>query len=314
MIPTLVQSSPDTCPQSCVGGPSITGFTCVSRTGGGSLRGWSKYSNPNSGDWNLRKFTRYTHELAARNDQVTFLGPSDVPCAGAFVDELFHAIVTPSGTWNVSSNTQATSAQSQVQSLLGICGPGSLSNIGPLSEVFGSHFLCTAPTETITDFQRFWEIPTEFCECAGAGAGGGACVHAWRYFHQVANVQTCTLDLPDTVAAAMARGSPTVGSLCQTSPGSIGTTLAGITSQLSFSGTTSVVTTINCEGLQIGQSYVITATLTRRNASDDSLIGTEEVEIEFTAESTTDSVDYDVPIETGVKVEFTSADSIALAA
>lgn len=109
-------------------------------------------------------------------------------------------------------------------------------------------------------------------------------------------------------------GSTSTGSSCQTLPG----TFPSLTAQSfvlssSWTGGTSVVASISCAGLTIGVDYEITVTLTRRDSGTDAFISTTQAVITFTADATTDTVDYNVPIEAGTKVNFDSADSIVAA-
>lgn len=308
-------------------GPQIVGVTFVSRTGSGSLRGWSKYQNHNSGDWNTRKMTRVVWSGDLDDWEWYRATVSQAACLAAAWEEVgTKQVYVTDAVWDVATDTRQ---QGFVVGWIGQpCGnitQTEYSPAGGYANPEGQFVYGGVSTSYPTDWSKQSSgVGVAASTCSIGGCSTVNCLNSdncsgtgQAWYNQPAIPALTTLFTAtefDTVAAAQARGTPTVGSSAETLPGTIGSTGAVSATAISLgSGTRSVVASIECSNLTAMADYEITATLTRRDASDDSFISEEEVVIVFTAGDVTDTVDYSVPIETGVKVEFTSADSIAAA-
>lgn len=285
-------------------GPTITGFSCVSRTGNGTLRGWSRFADEDDGDWNLRKFRRCDYAQASPwvISQLYTSG-----CGVYRTDLLVGSVVQATALWDVATNA---ASQEHETGTLDCAGATTSHTTDIVTDPPWSLGLTETNLVRATYVQTRDIKATGACTnlnpfatvCGFAGPNSTLVMSAIPTSH--------TLSEPDSVAAAQDRGSPTIGSACETEPGTIDPTSPGNKAELAFTGVRSVAVTISCANLTDGLDYSISATLTKRDASTNALIGTETATITFTADGTTDTVDYDVPIETDVKVEFTSADSI----
>lgn len=284
-------------------------FTCVSRTGTGSLCGFSKYQNFSSGDWNLRKYTTVdTHGSGTICCYTTSTGCGSTGHAFTTTQtyssnpKSFSGCTAPAAGASCTSTWVACSGGgSGTDTYLCNGQPGATA---PFFNQTADDSACGGPTSsgtvlTITDTSK---------TISGNGCLPGSIPGSSELWSGSVIEE---LSVPDTVQAALIRGTSSVGSSCQTIPGTISASSAKSITAIALTGsTTSVVATIACTGLTIATNYQITATLTRRNSSTDAFISTTTVAILFTADATSDNVPYNVPIETGVKVNFDSADSI----
>jgi hypothetical protein len=114
--------------------------------------------------------------------------------------------------------------------------------------------------------------------------------------------------VPDTVAAALARGTSVGGSLCKTTAVSIGSTSAESSTQIAIVST-SVVATIPLTGLTIGADYSIDILVNRYTAGGGAFVDQITVTVAFTASATSENYDYDVPVNTDYDYEFDSVDA-----
>jgi hypothetical protein len=112
---------------------------------------------------------------------------------------------------------------------------------------------------------------------------------------------------PDTVSAALARGTSTPGTLCKTQKGTIGSTSRGAKGTLSISNATAVVATLSCSGLVSGCNYEVTITLKRYTAGGGGYVDSITDTIAFTASGATEDIDYDVPVNTDYDYEMSAA-------
>lgn len=142
------------------------------------------------------------------------------------------------------------------------------------------------------------------------------CISSTRYRTNVVSqfIVHNTLIAFDTVAAALTRGSPSTGSLCKTTAGSIGSTSRGSEGNLSVTATTSVTATIPCSDLTAAVAYTVTVNLNRYTAGGGSFVDTIQDTIEFVATGTTENIEYEVPVNTDYDYEIqTGTATVALA-
>jgi hypothetical protein len=311
------------CPP-CAPTPTITGFACVSRTGSGNLRGWSLFQNFNAQvDWNRRKMTGLIVGGDLAPEVIALEAFTNADCtAENYFQTTTRVMQQLTALWNVAANSLAQDfdggnscapcgAFVSFVPTLSATNPEAVMAVGSTSISFPSDWV------RLTAAAGLGTLACSIGGCTSSNAPCGPpvnCPSGQKYQSRTSaypakNVTVSAISF-DTVAAAQARGTPTVGSSCQTLPGTIGSTSARSTTQLAITNPTSVVSTITCGDLVNGSTYEITATLTRRASADNAFISTNTVTITFTADGTTDTVDYPVPVETGVKVNFDSADSI----
>lgn len=309
-IPTLIQTCPDGCPQPCGGEPAVT-FTCVSRTGSGNLRGWSKYQNENSGDWNQRKYTRVSYSFSTEPDLLhqvfyTLKWPIGVPgtpppvCSGLEFIHSSYYIFARDAIWDVTSNAKSQDGTYKRKICLVDSGgspivfsaPYSLSGILFISNAILSDILCsTQKVNLACHMSEGCATPSGYVQSSDGVPG--------QAFSE--------LTIADSVAAALARGTPTVGSLCKTSAGTIGSTSAGSTTQISVSSVTSVVATLACTGLTAATAYEITVTIKRYTAGGGAYVDSITDTITFTASGATEEIEYNVPVNTDYDYELSAA-------
>jgi hypothetical protein len=322
--------------------PAVDSVTCVSRTGSSTIRGWSKFTNFNSGDWNTRKAKRYNHDWKILS---CFYGYAS-NCNSLTESNLTHSAWGERVgyyAWNVSTNSNSGFTGTATTRFWDPDGDGgtkgcSYGEIGvsvgatdfnplPREKCIGYDFITYADIDVyVTD--PFGNDPRDFSprnasfsddhnalltahgcglthfECSGSGsplytAGGGS----------------QSLSDFDTVADARARASATTGSLCKTRAGTIGTTSALSTTQISLgSNTTAVTATIACSSLTASADYELTIDIKRYTAGGGAYVDTIEDTVTFTASGTTEDVEYEVPVNTDYDYEIdTSAVTIAVA-
>lgn len=298
--------------------------SCVSRTGSGNLRGWSKYQNENAGDWNTRKFgkTKYTWDQSFwyewlwsgsthSNTCEEFAGygwatlpenfvaawdgsqtaglvtghatASGVPCGGPDGTGIHEIFGAPFASIGSANDTEATSVLSDTTWLLVVTGP----SIAPCATGFGFSYICPGgPSYPWFNFNGPSAPP----------------------LHITAEIME-----PDTVHAALERGSTTLDVLCRTSAGSIELTDASSSEDIHITGARSVRTTWTQTGLTVGQNYKMTVTIDRYDAAvGGTLLGTTTKDIFFTAEATTEAIDDDNPVASDGYYEETSAVTVAV--
>lgn len=252
--------------------------TCASRTGSGNLRGWSKFQNENSGDWNTRKLTQ--HDAIAR-----------------WCSELGNTVwkdLIRLNTWNTAADTCSTSESSVGNSIAGTghCYESSVSQSAFCRMAWDSVAdSCggVLNSYTTTDYSKALSSPAATCV----------------FTTDLAE----SISFPDTVDAALSRGSPSNGTLCKTTAGTIGSTSALSTTQIAITGTTSVVATIPLTGLTIGADYSIDILVNRYTAAGGAFVDQITVTVAFTASATSEDYDYDVPVNTDYDYEFDSVDA-----
>lgn len=281
----------------CCGGTCTVGtITCVSREGSGNLRGFSRYQNFNSGDWNTRKAL---DELRSGTFSITYY--SDDNCTN--LEEL---PCSTSQTWtaatgssiNPATNTLTGSTNDYAFGCLGPepdCGCEESSESGQADGTYIGGVIAFGGVTVVSD-----DVAT-YATCSGCD------IYEETASINCAGSFTHTRSNFDTVHDALGRGSPTVGTNCKTTAGTIGTTSAGSATQLSITGTRSVRATIPLSGLTIGVDYTVTIEIDRYGAGGGSYVDTITEDITFTAASTSESIEYDVPVNTDYDYEFVGA-------
>lgn len=306
---TLVQSTGG-CPQGC-GGPAIGTPTCASRTGSGNLCGISKFANPNTGDWNLRKYTR--SDTTGQMSVCAADGPESCPdivdwntsgirldsCSKVFdVSDCSSDSTTEAVKFLGSGDCGANTEEEPCSSACGEPNPAGCHGFG-----LGSTDFNAATSSSATETTRSTSGDDG---CAFYNSGTTDPIGEYKAIGTI----TTTLSLPDSVTAALVRGSSTSGALCKTTAGTIGSTSAGATGTLAITGTTSVQVTIPLTGLTVALAYTITADINRYTAGGGAFVDTVQVEIDFTADGASDTVDYGVPVNTDFDYEFASIVSV----
>ncbi len=308
-------------------------ISCVSKTGSANLRGWTNYTADVS-DWNTIKYTRRdgSGDMAVCFGGTFCADSEDVP---SYKQQ--RRVFSGHAVWNTSTNLVDSSGQSGTRynydsdedevdppgcgeatsnpvSPTGITGdqitgcPGSTPYDGdPMDKFFedstGYTIAGDTRLETVTKTQR--SFTGGLCSnirftCAGAD------LEALK----TTGTGSVSLSIPDTIHAALLRGSPTTGSSCRTSAGTKGSTSAGSTTQIAISSTRSVRTTFACTGLSVGVSYDLSFTETQYSPGTNTVLNTFARTVTFVASGTTANVDYDNVVNTDGDYEC-SAPSIA---
>lgn len=291
------------------GEPSLGTATCESRSGSGSLRGWSKFQNHNSGDWNGRKSTQAEYALSP-NPYQPFELFSSVDCSGAVFGlgggDLEQLTTTPV-TWDVSSNTQVGVGDFQDRA----CSFTQSSDVSP-PNLPGSGLTSSSTSDSVLDDyskRRTYTDPGS----PTCGSAGGACSPAVTKQRYGATA-TCDLllSVPDTVDAALARGTSSTGSLCRTTAGTIGSTTAGSNAGISVSGTTSVKVTIEVLGLTGNTAYSFDIIVNRYTAGGGAFVDDMVVSVSFVTGPAETMVNYEyhVPVNTDFDYEYDHAENL----
>jgi hypothetical protein len=333
------------CASCCAPADGIT-FTCVSKFGSGNLRGWSKFTNPNTGDWNLRKFTR-KYQSGTRSVCLDELY--------TYARERMYFVAGGYSLWNVATNakTNANIANTghkwdgggsdpacgvdpsswdvdyssypyevQADSTTHSCAadpdtdPADIIRVYPTDSVIlnqlGSGRYCTG-WGAITD--------NELTRAFSGGSGGVShndcddCGGANEWGLSITSSLVLTLDAPDTVFAALARGSPTTGTHCRTLKGSIGGSDSFETVQISVTGTRAVQATLHLPIATAG-TYTFTVDLQPYTPGTETALTVEEEVVTIEVESgdiVGGFVDYvyDVPVRTDADIEITGVRDLA---
>lgn len=275
------------------GGASIGTPTCVSRAGNASLCGWSKYQNHNSGDWNTRKGTTraFSGGWSYRDYESTDCGSN---CATG-CDVTFSGAATRNCGGSTGTGLRSGDAYEFGCEFQG----SSSSNISSLSD--GSQCAGVATSESLADFSRTLDA-TQACEEDPPGISSSASGSALE-----------VLTTFDSVAAALARGTPTVGSSCKTTAGTIGSTTAQSTTNISITSTTAVTVTIPLSGLTPAADYTIDININRYSAGGGSFVDSIVDTVSFTAGAASEDLTYEVPVNTDYDYEFSSATNLVAA-
>ena len=340
-VGTLVQVSGACSSQPC-GGAVGYSFTCASRNGSGNIRGWSKFQNHNTGDVNLRKYTRYDQAgdaiLCAQE-----AGVSGCSVGVAVADQRFahREILSGFATWNVATNAGSfvTATLRDILWRRIVDGDGSSCDGSGGSDdtfsaiddiLFVAAGACSG-ADTVTN---------GLLDLESYGAGADQCTPLWSFsigdtvktasgLGCVGIITSCpcgggeeeahttgatqvSLATPDTVQAALARASVSPGTLCKTTLVSVGSTTARSTTQIAVNAT-AVTVTISLTGLTTSTAYTITANINRYTAGGGALFDATTAEIDFTADGASDTVDYEVPVNSDFDYEFASIASVVAA-
>lgn len=286
--------------------PTVGTVTCASRTGSGNLRGWSKFANFNSGDWNYRKAT--SASVDASEDPFTVQRfYSDGACS-VHLATWTRTWLQKQAIWDVALD--AISQHAQFVDDLDGCLPTTLQDRDLADENISPSFVRSETSATLDDYTRQFSSLVSEGSCQFFGALSPPCTGSTRSKLAPHN---CTETLSagptfDSVSAALARGSSSSDTLCKTTAGIIGSTTAFSIGQISITGTTSVQATIPLTGLVIGESYELDILVNRYTAGGGGLVDQITVTVEFTAEATSENYIYDVPVNTDFDYEY---DSIA---
>jgi hypothetical protein len=304
----LRQSCGTGCPQSCGGGtPEIGTITCVSRQGNGSLGGYRKFANNNAGDANLRRFTRLSYDFGAIITQYRYSGGT--PCSGSSCANSIAGarptLIDP-----------ATASVTQVGQYTGCGGvpPSCACNDLNYSGGTGYPYVSSPfPYEGFSPQVDVHDYALEFT----SNYGGASCfLSSFVYYSRPSTSGLKAwfrLDLPDTVDAALDRGSPTVASDCKTTAAAVGSSTAYI-GTTTVTSARSVVATIPIVGLTPSTDYIVTVKINRYTAGGGSYVDFIYDTIEFTAGATDEDITYDVPVNTDYDYEIdTSYKDIAAA-
>lgn len=254
-----VATPPDVNPCGGGGGTPSVSWTCVSRQGNGTLRGWSKFDNCNAGDWNTRKAVRSTISVSwdwpiinATYYNSTSAFPNG--CDGGVCGYLLLDYNGLDWIWDPVSNTKSQSViLTQTR-----CGVFQFNHVVNPGDLTGTHIGLTPSSLTYTDWTAFaaWPGRSDTCfrnsdDCCGRDrlpfvSSPYSATHSHVVF--------------DTVSAALARGSPTLGTSCRTNPGSIGSTINASVGQLAITGPKSVDANFSATNLLVGHDYKVTIT------------------------------------------------------
>lgn len=318
-------------PSECCCGPTIGTITCVSRQGNGYLRGASKFQSFNSGDWNGRKFTRVdmapTVESVVKHSRYDYPGgATSTTCPDSSIGTWsYHAFDGAVGLWNVSANVLASGWNIKRYSLCvsertTLVSNGFVSNpTGGADGFFPRGPFAASPVVISDNVRRYGPSnAAALGSCITINClGDSGTVFDFRALAEQTNDIYIyqTLSVPDTVSAALARGSPTVASNCRTTGGSsISSTSGGSTGQITITGPRSVVATIPISGLTASTAYILTVKINRYVAGGGSYVDFVYDTIEFTAGATEEEIEYDVPVNTDYDYEIdTSYKDIAAA-
>lgn len=303
---TLVQSTGG-CPQSCAGVGAT--FSCASRTGDAIIRGYSKCANFNSGDWNERKRSRINHTLSA----------SELLC-GVSYDDLpnCNAQTNPNGfvrrwylTQPYSELLPGVAEDLQVFTKEDGCGNTettddfATSHSGGLCGGLSGQSCISDEVETVTISEGALG-----CVSSGCFTGGSRRIR-YTGFSVVSTLTRA--GVYDTVHTAMVRDAASSGTLCRTQAGTITSTGKFSNASIIIQSTTTVRATISLTGLTVSQAYNITANINRYTAGGGGFVDTVQAVINFTADGASDTVDYDVPMNTDFDYEFASIASVVAA-
>lgn len=279
-------------------------FECVSKEGDGYLRGWSKFQNQNSGDWNLRKYTAVNYAQSPSSFDVSegfyyVSGPDscDVSVGTIWV----RSMGASSATWDTAGNNQVGSPQWVAY----VCGtPNDYVDFTWPFSSFAGWSIITRSSSVVSDTAHQTSCPTTSCSSCGGIPGADprkACADFQRRYCGT-YIYLSVLSVPDTVAAALARGSPTISDSCTTLAGTISSTSAGSSSQITITGARSVTATITMEGVLDGQDYDLTITLSKYDTTLMTTVEEEDVVTVTAAAADTDTYEYEVPIEEGYEI------------
>lgn len=282
--------------------PPTCSFTCESKQGSGSLCGQSKPQNHNAGDWNLRKFTR----VRRTGSYVMNCCHSNVTnCVGGGQQHRIILTWPTDAVFDPGSSCARTGGEG-VQETIQNCGAGSTSS-GDAG--FTADLNLATITTCNSNTMPKSVVTTDFTVTVTVGSGCHAFISDSIQLGGSSVLQE--LLEPDTVDAALARGSPTTGSACRTLKGTIGTTTANATGTLSVTGVRSVKATILSENLIDGVEYKITLTFSRYTPGTNTFIEDFEEEHTFTFHVSeefpdSDEMEVHVPIEDSYDVEIVS--------
>jgi hypothetical protein len=300
-------------------GPTIGTITCVSRQGNGTLCGWSKFQNQNSGDLNGRKMRCrslignsiiHKHDSPADRFGCSF----DRYCGTEWaIDKCFTGCTRPSAT---SSVTELCNGASEM------CSSG--------SDFFAGCDVCSGscsgswdPADSVADYSAGIQLTqTDYSRIY---AGDDQC-HSFVYegdslTYKASGSAEIKLRTPDTVSAALIRGGIfSEGTACRTGIASVGTATASAnvwatgSGSLSLTGASAVTATIPITGLTNGTAYTVTVKINRYTAGGGSYVDFVYDTIEFTAGASTEDIEYDLPVNTDYDYEIdTSYKDIAAA-
>lgn len=285
------------------GGPTIdgTGY-CTSRTGSGTLCGWSKYDNWNAGDWNFRKLRRFRITGTARSCCGEF-----EQCTGARYSEF-----TTYNTDRSFSGCSVSTADCSVSVGGGNAGCGAETDFG------------TDSAQCYDATQMFWvigqggnecdalaNVSSVFSDFARVNSGDGIC-YTDGFSTENSGTVYQELSEPDSVAAALERGTSTTGSGCKTTAGSIASTTIASRSSIAISGTTSVTRTEPLSGLTPGADYQIDFLVNRYTAGGGSFVDQITVTVDFTAGASSEDLVWEVPVNTDYDYEWDSTQNLVL--
>ena len=293
------------CTQCCGGGgsPGVS-FTCVSREGNGNLRGWSKFQNENSGDWNTRKYTRL--DVSGQEMMCYF---SDFACAnnsssadGGFI---FSNCVSLCNTATGSFSHSGTIYNSDTITTPPPCVSPGIHPTVPVFKAWDGTIAVYAFNNDSFDGAQIADTDT-----SRTYTGLETCYSRANIFSPYAfkNGEVAFgVSIPDTVFDALGRGTPTIGTNCRSTDGTIGSTTARSTTQLAVTGARAVRATLACTGLTDSEDYEITVDLDRYTSDTSTYIDTIQVVIPFTAAGTSEDIEYDLPIDSTYDYEITDA-------
>lgn len=289
------------CGPCCGSTPTVTAGACVSRQGNGTLCGWSKIQNHNAGDVNLRKYRTKTFFGEMKACRWT----SGCAALGTTAEGVY---------WNKSfafSGCSLPSPSTQVFDGYRLCSGGNAftAALGYYEESLDPE--AAGANGWYTSANYVANITRTLADARKTDVGSGSCFAGSGV--SVALYGTAGYDLlnPDTVHDALGRGSPTVGSSCRTTAGTIGTTAAESTTAISLTGTRSVRVPLACAALIAGTDYIVTVEIDRYTAGGGSYVDTITDTITFTASGATEDIDYDVPVNTDYDYEYAGNETIA---
>jgi hypothetical protein len=308
-MPLRVKSN---CPGGCCSLPTPT-ITCVSRNGNATLVGWSKLANHNSGDWNLRKYSRVTYAATQLDDvQIVYYTSTTSVCTGSSVDQTVKRLQHSDGTAGLVEDfggAAGAKIKRNRYTCTGAAGPQLTSQfvIAPFAvdsaETSGQSNRVTTDTTDSVDYN----LSSVACTNGLSSLTCGATVYRDRRGNAITRTTTSALSVPQTVHAS---GSGTLGSSCRTSAGAIANTAAGSETDIAITGTLSVRTTFACTGLTNGVSYDLSFTETQYSPGTSTVLNTFVRTVTFVASGSTANVAYDNVVNTDGDYEC-SAPSVA---